>query len=80
MLLTENEKRLARFFVEREGNGVLEVITNIDFFENGLLDSLDMVSLAVFIEREFQRKVDLTNPLTMKAMARFDSLCELAFG
>jgi len=80
MVFTENEQRLARFFVQREGNGVLEVITTMDFFENGLLDSLDMVSLAVFIEKEFQRKVDLTDPLTMKAMARFDSLCKLAFG
>ncbi len=80
MALTDQEQRLARFFVQREGEGVLEVITTVDFFQQGLLDSLDIVSLAVFIEREFQRKLDLTDPDTMKAMARFDTLCTLAFG
>jgi len=80
MALTEQEQRLARFFVQREGEGVLDIITTVDFFQQGLLDSLDMVGLAVFIEKEFKRKLDLTDPATMKAMARFDSLCTLAFG
>ena len=79
MTLNEQEQCLAQFFVQREGEGVLEIITTVDFFQHGLLDSLDMVSLAVFIERKFQRKIDLTNPSTIKAMARFDTLCSLAF-
>lgn len=80
MALTDQQQRLAQFFVQREGAGVLDVITTVDFFQQGLLDSLDMVSLAVFIEKQFQRKLDLTDPATMKAMARFDTLCTLAFG
>jgi acyl carrier protein len=80
MSLTDQEQRLARFFVQREGEGVLDVIKTVDFFQQGLLDSLDMVGLAVFIEKEFKRKLDLTDPATMKAMARFDTLCTLAFG
>ena len=79
MTLNEQEQCLAQFFVQREGEGVLEIITTVDFFQHGLLDSLDMVSLAVFIERKFQRKIDLTNPSTITAMARFDTLCSLAF-
>ena len=80
MPLTDQEQRLARFFVQREGEGVLEIISTVDFFQQGLLDSLDMVALAVFIEKEFQRKLDLTDPATMKAMAQFDTLSVLAFG
>lgn len=80
MALTDQQQRLAQFFVQREGAGVLGVITTVDFFQQGLLDSLDMVSLAVFIEKQFQRKLDLTDPATMKAMARFDTLCTLVFG
>ncbi len=80
MALTDQQQRLAQFFVQREGAGVLDVITTVDFFQQGLLDSLDMVSLAVFIEKQFKRKLDLTDPATMKAMARFDTLCTLAFG
>ena len=80
MALTEQELKLARFFVKREGEGVLDVIKDIDFTEQGLLDSLDMVTLAVFVEQEFGRKLDLTDPDVMKAMSRFDSLYQLACG
>ena len=80
MALTEQEKKLARYFVEREGEGVLEIIKTVDFFQQGLLDSLDMVSLAVFIEKEFGRKLDLADPKTMEQMARFDTLGKLAWG
>jgi acyl carrier protein len=80
MALTEQEQKLAQFFVQREGEGVLELLRDVNFLEHGLLDSLDMVSLAVFVQREFGRKLDLTNPETMKAMSRFDSLFELACG
>jgi acyl carrier protein len=80
MALTEQELKLARFFVKREGEGVLDVIKDIDFTEQGLLDSLDMVTLAVFVQQEFGRKLDLTDPGVMKAMSRFDSLYRLACG
>lgn len=75
--LSEKEKKIARFFVEREGTGILEEIRDIDFLEVGIMDSLDIVSLAVFIEQEFGQKIDLTNPQTMLALRRFDSLVAL---
>jgi acyl carrier protein len=80
MLLTEQELKLAQFFIEREGEGVLEIIKSIDFMEQGLLDSLDMVTLAVFVQKEFGRKLDLTDPRIMRSMSRFDSLYQLACG
>ena len=75
--LSEKEKKIARFFVEREGTGILEEIRDIDFLEVGIMDSLDIVRLAVFIEQEFGQKIDLTNPQTMLALRRFDSLVAL---
>jgi len=75
--LSEKEKKIVRFFVEREGTGILEEIRDIDFLEVGIMDSLDIVSLAVFIEQEFGQKIDLTNPQTMLALRRFDSLVAL---
>ncbi|MCC6278784.1 MAG: acyl carrier protein [Oligoflexia bacterium] len=77
MTLTEKEQKLAKFFVEREGDGVLEVIKNIDFFADGIIDSLDMVSLAVYVEKNFGKKLDLTQRSTMDAMKRFDTLMGL---
>jgi acyl carrier protein len=78
--MTEQERALAAFFVEREGEGVLEVLREVNLLEDGLIDSLDMVSLAVFIEERFGRKLDLTDPATFQAMTRFDTLVRLATG
>jgi len=74
---TDEEQKLAQFFIEREGVGILEEIKDIDFMEAGIIDSLDLVSLAVFIERNFNKKIDLADPSTFKAMRRFDSLVAL---
>jgi acyl carrier protein len=78
MAFNEQELKLAQFFVEREGEGVLDIIRDVDFVQQGLLDSLDMVTLAVFVQKEFGRKVDLTDPDTFNRMSRFETLYQLA--
>lgn len=77
MKFTDAEQKLAQFFVEREGEGILEEIREIDFIEVGIIDSLDLVSLAVFIEQNFHKKIDLASPGTFNAARRFGSLMEL---
>jgi acyl carrier protein len=77
MEFTDVEHKLAQFFVEREGDGILEEIREIDFIGTGIIDSLDMVSLAMFIEKNFHKKIDLTSPETFNAARRFDSLITL---
>ncbi len=76
-MYTDSEKKLAQFFVEREGEGILSELRDIDFFESGILDSLDMVTLAVFIEKTFGKKLDLSDDNTFKLARRFDSLMNL---
>ena len=76
-MYSDEEKKLAQFFVEREGEGVLEEIRGIDFVDSGILDSLDMVTLAVYIEKTFGRKLDLSNEDTFASARRFDTLMEL---
>lgn len=80
MVFTEHERKLAQFFIEREGEGVLDEIRDIDFIETGIIDSLDLVSLAVFIENKFNIKIDLADPATFSAVRRFDSLVSLIGG
>lgn len=75
--MTNNEQILAKFFVDREGEGILSRIHEIDFLAEGILDSLDMVSLAVYIEKALGVKLDLTKPETLAAMRKFDSLAAL---
>ena len=77
MEFTDVEQKLAQFFVEREGDGILEEIREIDFIGTGIIDSLDIVSLAMFIEKNFHKKIDLTSPETFNAARRFDSLITL---
>ncbi len=80
MEFTDAEKMLAQFFVEREGEGILDEIREIDFIEAGIIDSLDLVSLAVFIEKNFGKKIDLASPETFSAARRFGSLMKLISG
>jgi len=80
MEFTDVEQKLAQFFVEREGEGILDEIREIDFIEAGIIDSLDLVSLAVFIEKNFGKKIDLTSPETFSTARRFGSLMKLIAG
>lgn len=80
MNFTDAEQKLAKFFVEREGEGILEEIRNLDLIEAGIIDSLDLVSLAVFIEKNFNKKIDLASPETLNAARSFDSLIGLING
>ncbi len=77
MTYSDEEMKLARFFVEREGEGVLDRLKEVDFVEEGYLDSLDLVSLAVFIEKEFGRKLDLSDSSIFEKTRTFDSLMRL---
>lgn len=77
MSRNETEQLLAEFFVQREGEGVLVSIREVDLIDEGILDSLDLVTLSVFIENRFGRKLDLSDTNTFEAMRRFDSLLEL---
>jgi len=76
MNFTHEEQKVAQFFIEREGEGILEEIREIDFIDAGIIDSLDLVSLAVFIEQSFSIKFDLTSPDFLDIVRRFDSLIE----
>jgi acyl carrier protein len=69
--------KLAQFFVDREGAGVLDVLRDIDLFDEGIMDSLDLVSLGVYIEKTFGKKIDLMDGGTLAAARRFDSLMAL---
>ena len=77
--MSSDEQKLAQFFIEREGEGILDVIRDVDLFEQGFIDSLDMVTLAVYVERNFQKKLDLTDPKTFEAMKKFNTLMDNSY-
>tara|TARA_B100000029_G_scaffold510781_1_gene603121 strand:+ start:997 stop:1236 length:240 start_codon:yes stop_codon:yes gene_type:complete len=77
MKFSQTEKIVSEFFVEREGEEILKVIRKIDFIEEGILDSLDVVSLAAFLQKKFDKKIDVTNYETMEAFHHFDDIIKL---
>ncbi len=77
MDFSPEELKMAQFFIDREGRGVLNSLRTMNFLADGIIDSLDMVSLAVHIESKFGKKIDLTDRGTLQALTKFDSLMSL---
>lgn len=74
MNYTDQELKLAKFFIEREGEGVLKILKDCNMVEEGFLDSLDMVVLAIYVEKEFGVKLDLTSQEVYQAIQNFTTL------
>ena len=77
MEFSQTEKIVAQFFVEREGEEILKVIKKIDFIDEGILDSLDIISLADYLQKKFNKKIDVTNYETIQAFHRFNDIVKL---
>ena len=77
MDFSQTEKIVAQFFVEREGEEILKVIKKIDFVDEGILDSLDIISLADYLQKKFNKKIDVTNYETIQAFHRFNDIVKL---
>ena len=73
----EIRKALESFFSEREGEELLDEIDSIDLVDEGILDSLDFLSLAAYIEKTCGVKLELTDEGTFKAMRNIGSLQRL---
>ena len=70
-------KFLLDFFVQREGDQIVVELLDLDLIESGIIDSLDILELAILIEKNVGVKVDLSNDQTFSAMRRFDSIINL---
>ena len=57
-MFSETEKIMLEFFVEREGEGIVNVIRSLDFIDEGILDSMDFIVLACFVEEKFGKKLE----------------------
>ena len=77
MEFSQTEKIVAQFFVEREGEEILKVIKKIYFVDEGILDSLDIISLADYLQKKFNKKIDVTNYETIQAFHRFNDIVKL---
>lgn len=72
------ETVLEAFFVEREGKGVLAELRSMDLVAEGLLDSIDTLILAAYLEEKTGIDLDITTDHALAAMRSFDGLVNLA--
>lgn len=77
MEFSEVEKIIADFFVEREGNEILKEIRELNFIKEGILDSLDIVFLATYLEEKFSIKIDITDDNILKTFSNFENIVKL---
>ena len=77
MSFNETEKIIAEFFTRKEGKGILDEIRTVDFIEEGILDSLDIVFLATYLEEKFGKKIDIVDDDVLRALKHFNDIVEL---
>ena len=68
---------LIDYFVEREGMQIIEKLFVIDLVESGLIDSLDILELAMLIEENLDIKLNLSDDKVFKAMRNLNSIIDL---
>ena len=75
--MKKTEQLVADYFIQKEGETILQSIKEIDFIDSGIIDSLDLINLAVYIEETFNIKLNLVDESTFNSIRRFDSLVQL---
>ena len=77
MEFSEAEKIITEFFIEREGEGIVDQLKTLNLTEEGIIDSLDIVFLATYLEEKFGKKIDITDDNILNAFSKFESIVKL---
>ena len=70
-------KFLFDYFIGREGEQILDVLSEVDLVDSGLLDSLDILELASLMESNLGIKIDLASADVFNSMRRLNSIINL---
>ena len=77
MEFSEADKIITEFFIEREGEGIVDQLKTLNLTEEGIIDSLDIVFLATYLEEKFGKKIDITDDNILNAFSKFESIVKL---
>lgn len=72
-----NKEVIESFFIQREGEDVLHELYNLDLFDSGLIDSLDVIELIVYIEKHTGVLLKLSDSDTFDAFHSARQLIDL---
>ena len=56
---------LIDFFVKKDGKGVKKILYKSNLYDEGILDSLDIVSLSIEIEKKYNIKINPNSSETL---------------
>ena len=65
------EDFLIKYLIEKEGKGVKKIIYKANLLESGIIDSLDLITISIEIEKRFKIKI---NPNSSKTLKNFSKL------
>lgn len=70
-------KELENFFVKKEGKKILKNIKNKNLMKEGLIDSLDVLTICSLLQKKFNYKVDLSSSKVLKSFESFENIVKL---
>jgi len=70
-------KELENFFEKRDGKETLKNLRKKNLIKEGLIDSLDILTLSTILQKKFNYKVNLNNSRTLKSFEKFDKIVSL---
>tara|TARA_B100000214_G_scaffold246599_1_gene181015 strand:- start:162 stop:401 length:240 start_codon:yes stop_codon:yes gene_type:complete len=68
------EKFLQKYFKEKIKNKSINSLRKIDLISNGVIDSLDIVTLSVMIKKEFKIDININSQKSIDIFRSYDRL------
>ena len=68
------EKFLIEYFIDKEGKSVKKIIYNENLLDIGIIDSLDLVTLSIEIEKKFKIKINPNSSTTLSNFKYFNKM------
>ena len=72
----KTKEYLDNYFYSKIGKKNMQKLKNINLIEEGILDSLDIVTISVEIKKKFNVDIKLNNEKSMKIFQSYEKLLE----
>ena len=66
-----------KFLIEKEGQSILKDIEKKKLVDSGILDSLDILTLAIEIGKKIKKKIDISKPKNFKKFNKYTDLIKI---
>ena len=66
-----------KFLIEKEGQSILKDIEKKKLVDSGILDSLDILTLAIEIGKKTKKKIDISKPKNFKKFNKYKNLIKI---